>query len=202
MSKLVIDQYTRTISGTSANSQARIPVTGSSVRCVSATVDFQISFDNSPFVPFGQAREIAPKNRDGTPYQFQNVTVKIADGVGTSNTIVLVVGDCDYADNRTELYPNQTVRAARASALTSILYTSVSAVAPQALGGAAGTNLLVNVRNTHATNAARLSTSTANLTAGEGYILGPGENVDLPLDAALYALSPVGTTLNVSLFAL
>ncbi len=194
---LILDKFTGLISG--SITQLPVPMGGTAVRCVAATVDFEISFDGSPFIPFGVAREIRPKNPDGSPYRFAGFTLKTPDNDGTANTITLVIGAADYEDTRTALFPNQTIRETPAATLTSLNYTSVSAVAPQALGGSTAQKM-VNVRNTHATLSARLSTSTGTLTGGEGYILGPGENVDLPLAGSLYALSPVGTTLTVSIF--
>lgn len=170
-------------------SRVSLAVGGLFVRCIQASADFEISFDGSPFIPFGVARSISKRNPDGTPVRFQNI--ELANG--TSNDIVLIVGDVDYEDARTALFPNQTVRETLATTLRATNFVTVSAVTPLSLGGGTGAKL-VNVRNTHATQSLLVSTSTSDLTGGAGLYVGPGENVDLPVSSALYVIGAVGTT--------
>lgn len=168
----------------------QIPIGGTFVRCTAATYDFQISIDGSPPIPFGVARSIATKNADGSPQRFSRIDL-IAPEAGYSgpNTITLVVGVTEYVDSRTAFFPDQQVQVTHAECLKSnnIALTggndSVQTLAGFGLG-----SFSVNIRNMDAVNGCRIIVSgqgatVATLTAGRGYYLGPGENVDLPVDS-------------------
>ncbi len=189
--------------------QLNFEVSGFFIRCITATpADFLISFDNGPALPFGPTRSLSPLDEEGKPLRFSRVTFYLdpAVDIGTlfgvnELAIECVYGDIDYQDNRMVVMRGQSLRVSAADAMNAFDVTLV--------GGALVSNVLVGglsaygtkkitVRNTHATEAVRISTVQAEVTvAGYGKILGPGEEEDYEVNAPLYASGAAGVVLNV-----
>lgn len=184
-------------------------ISGFFIRCIIGTpADFLVSLDNGPAVPFGPGRTLAPKAEDGTPIRFSRVTFSFDPDfdIGTlfgvnELTIECVYGDIDYSDNRVQVMPGQVIRVAAASAMNAYDVTLAGGplVSNILVGGvsAYGTKK-ITVRNTHATADVRISTVQAEVTTpNSGKILGPGEEEDFEVNAALYASGAAGVVLNV-----
>lgn len=174
-------------------------VVGSFVRCVDVTdpTDFEVSFDGGPYVPFGMARSISPTDDQARPLRFSRIQFRQPVTIG-ANTITVVIGDADYADDRAYLYPNQSIRAALFSTLTGGA-VGILAGAAQVIGG--GPGKMINVRNLDLAASVYLGTTNA-FAVPNGYRLDPGENVDLPVGASVYCATSaaVSSQVQVSVF--
>lgn len=204
---IALDQYTIPLTSIGANplQQLYFPRGGTCIRCTAADDEFDLSIEGSPKIRFGIGRSIEAKNPDGSQRRFENFEIyRRTDGGLDTNNVTLIVGTVNIQDGRLGLFPNQTVRVTGAAKLLSnnfVLTGGNDAISEIGTG-----SFITNVRNLSATNPVRLISSAVNadintLTAGRGYYLGPGENVDLPVDSYyLRARGTVGDTLVVSGF--
>ena len=191
---------------TAAAAQVALSVSGTTVRCVESSEDFLISFDDGTPVPFGIARLITPTDDAGKPIPFKRVDViRSADALVASNSIVLLIGDAEYQDNRIALFPSEGIRQQS--------FVSMRAESVDVPAGAAAVEIsdgadqnVVNVRNLHASVNLYVSTSEADVeeVPPKGFLIAPGENADLATLNPLFARHSDGAetvSVNVTKFS-
>lgn len=167
-------------------------VIGTSIQCIQANADFFLQIDEGVRIPFGVARRIMPTKENGEPLGFSKLTLSLDSISGAADVVVvLIIGTANFSDGRVALYPNQVVQAAVASTIVSRNVTIPDAN-PNTIGVGSG-HFLVNVRNMDAANAIRVHSDSAELLAGRGYYIGPGENADFPTSLNLKVIGAIGT---------
>jgi hypothetical protein len=184
---------------TAANSGALLNIGGFFVRCVSADEDFEISIDGAPPIPLGAGRGVSPLNPDGTPSRFNGLNILRRTGAtAATNNLVLVYGNLAYYDDRLTITSASAIRSTSATTLS-------GATADVML--VADTNTLILAANSarrcaritnNGTADTRVSSAPADLTAGRGEIIRPGEAREFFVTGAIYARSTGTPTLNPS----
>lgn len=181
----------------------RVPsvIAGRFIFCLSAAEDFQIAVNNGGMFPFGANRyfEMPAGQR------FEQFTVLRKSGaVVDPNAIQLVIGDGDYRTASFSLGGSITLAVGQSVKITSpttlITPPDVVLVAatntPLFAANANATRRLI--RNTHATADLRVSTTPADLTAGQGKLVKAGEEWETQVSGALYGRSAGTPTLVLS----
>ncbi|MBA3849348.1 MAG: hypothetical protein C0502_05055 [Opitutus sp.] len=182
-----------------ANDIQKFDAHGAWVACYSASEEFEVSVNGSPWLKFNQGL------RMGWPEQGVNVQVRAKPGAAVfPNTIILRFGVGEYSDLRFSLGTPVQIAAGQQVKATSA--ATLSAAAADVVLVAATNTLLVaanaarrEVRVKNLSNAVvRLSSIDAELTAGKGYYLDAYAEVSLAITGALRARSAGTPTLNVS----
>lgn len=177
---------------TAANSPVSVPLGGFFVRCLTAAEDFLVSVDGLPYVPFGVGRSIVNRDPSGAPQRFGRLDFKRASGAAIDpNAIVVVIGTLDYVDDRLNVSGGASLSA---QVLATPADVAVTAAANATLLPANAARRCARIRN-NGTAAARISSSAADLTAGRGELLNPGEVLETFVKGALLARGAGNTTL-------
>lgn len=174
-------------------------IRGRFIRCIACQEEIEISLDGGPRIPFGVGRAIYLPNGE----EFTHVDFYLDAGTLQAFTAQFVYGTADYVDVRSALLVGQTIRSTAASQINAFDVTMNGAANAVTLAGPGVTGILslkkITVRNTHATEQVRISTSaTEVVTANYGKILGPGEEEDFEVSATLYGAGAAGVVLNVA----
>lgn len=187
-----VKEYTVQIT---AATRAELNVIGTQVRCVDCPTGFALSIDNGQELPFGVGRTIKTKEAfqrlafiwSGDTFYAGTLTIRVVVTLGVEN----------YDDARVAFFDGAgvTVRGAADMFAEEYVHGGAGLVS---LGARAG-QFLVNVRNTHATETIRVglagTTGSAQIAAGKGLILEPGENADIPAGAS--EANPTGVSIRI-----
>ena len=172
-----------------------LDVTAQWVSCIAAQENFRLSINDGPDFTFFQGGLISLPSAE-----IRKLTISQASGAAFNpNAIVILYGVGHFVDARLALQTGAIIQGSSASTL--------SGAAPDvALGPAINTQILAanaarrctRIRNTHATLAVRLSSVAADLTAGRGELLNPGEILETFVTGEIYARSTGAATMTIS----
>lgn len=185
-----------------ANDVKSFDVVAAWVACYFASEEFEISIAGGPFLGFNQGLKIGPFADE--PVLF---SVKIRAKAGAAifpNTIVIRVGEKGYEDNRFSVTaPLQIAAGAviqpKSAALLSGGFVALVANTNAEIVSANAARRCVRIRNPHATEAVRVSSTAAELTAGNGEQIAPGETREFFVTGVIYGRCAANVTVNVGL---
>jgi hypothetical protein len=172
------------------------PAVGEFVRVLEADEDFEVSLNRSSTAfPIGRNGFFRmPRDASGRQMQFEHIEFRRkSTATVASNAITVIVGSGDYETGNVSLVANVTTESAATLETAADL---VLVAATNTLVFAANSSARVRrIRNSSTTDSVRLATAEADLSAGEGDLLNPGEVIELFVTGAIYARSAGTPTL-------
>jgi hypothetical protein len=183
---------------TAAAKSVRYPVTAEFIICLTAQEDFEVLINrgNKAF-PIGQNGEYRmPQDDRGTRSRFDFIEFRRKSGASlASNAVTVLIGSGEYRTGLVTLSASVTEKSAATLDCSGADLAIVPAAAAALVLAANGARRCARIRNTSTTNDVRVGSVAADLDAGRGEIILPGESLETFVTGAIYAKSTTGVTL-------